>query len=72
MDKNMLVELLEKGNTSGDEQERTIGCRIEDMREEDIKEAVIEFVYNRWHWNPNSLNKLWRRKVVKKENGNYK
>lgn len=46
MDKETLLKLLRGNSIKGDEEERTIAHRIEDMAEKDIKEVVIEFVYS--------------------------
>jgi len=50
LSKNELLELLRTGrltNQIDDKRIGTIGCRLEDMDEKDLKEAVIEFVYSR-------------------------
>jgi hypothetical protein len=47
MNKEQLLKLLRTGMTDEDAEGRTIAHRIEDMNEDDLKEAIIEFVYSR-------------------------
>ena len=50
LSRSELLELLSIGkltNQECDKEGRVIALRIEDMKEEDIKEAVVEFVYSR-------------------------
>ena len=45
MTKEMLLDLLNGISIPEDEEGRVIAHRIEDMKEEDVKSAIIDFIY---------------------------